>query len=425
VSETSSSKKQQVGAFPAYDLAPRTACGVDASLPVDTTTTIAFITNFCPHYRVETFRKLANKYKVFFYFFSQGTEWYWLKEHGVRNGDFHGEYVGGKGKSKSRMAIELAQKLWRVPCDAYVKCINGRIALPLTFLIARLRGKPFVLWTGIWQTLETPFHRLVMPATRFVYRHSDAIVVYGDHVKSYLVSQGVDPQRIFIAHHAVDNDSYSLPVASRERSEFRARFQIEEDARIVLYLGRLESIKGISFLLKAFASLRESKVILLLVGQGSEAESLAALAKSLGIADRVRFAGYIPPENTTTLYSLSYVLVLPSISTRRGREPWGLVVNEAMNQGLPVIATDAVGAAAGGLVRDRHNGFIVPERNVQKLADALAKLLDSPKLRAQMSQNARESIAGWNNDKMIEGFCRAIEFALNLQPKAWNDATTP
>src|SRR5580658_4034049 len=78
----------------------------------ENTARIAFITNFCPHYRVETFQKLAEKYKVFFYFFSQGTEWYWLKEHGVRNGDFQGEYLGGTRKSNSKTAIDLIRRLW-------------------------------------------------------------------------------------------------------------------------------------------------------------------------------------------------------------------------------------------------------------------------------------------------------------------------
>ena len=66
--------------------------------------------------------------------------------------------------------------------------------------------------------------------------------------------------------------------------------------------------------------------------------------------------------------------MLPSITTALDKEPWGLVVNEAMHAGLPVVATDAVGAAAGGLVRDGENGFVVPERD----ADALAAAVRSP-----------------------------------------------
>jgi glycosyltransferase involved in cell wall biosynthesis len=379
------------------------------SLPDKTAPTIAFITNFCPHYRVQTFEKLARRYKVQFYFFSQGTEWYWLKELGVRKGDFHGEYLGGANKSKSKMAFDLIHNLWRVPCDAYVKCVNGRIALPITYAIARLRGKPFVLWTGIWESLRTPFHLLIFPITRFIYRHSDALVVYGEHVKQYLVTQGVDEHRVFVAPHAVENESYCRRVPASEIAMLREKLKLPDGDRIVLYVGRLENLKGINFLLEGFAALKMPNVTLLLVGQGKESERLADLAKALGITEKVRFVGYIPPEDTVALYSLSYALVLPSISTPRFREPWGLVVNEAMNQGLPVIVTDAVGAAAGGLVRSGHNGLIVPERNAKGLAEALRTILDSAQLRAQMSQAARESIGQWDNDRMVEGFCQAIE----------------
>jgi hypothetical protein len=95
-----------------------------------------------------------------------------------------------------------------------------------------------------------------------------------------------------------------------------------------------------------------------------------------------------------------------------GKEPWGLVVNEAMNQGLPVIATDAVGAAAGGLVQSGVNGFVVPERDSRALAKAMERILTDVNLRADMSQNARRIIAGCDNERMINGFQQAIEYAL-------------
>ncbi len=70
--------------------------------------------------------------------------------------------------------------------------------------------------------------------------------------------------------------------------------------------------------------------------------------------------GPLEPERLRDVYAACDVLVVPSIQTRTFREPWGLVVNEAMNQGLAVIASDSVGAAAGGLVRDGINGLVVP-----------------------------------------------------------------
>ncbi len=73
----------------------------------------------------------------------------------------------------------------------------------------------------------------------------------------------------------------------------------------------------------------------------------------------------VPAQRLREMYADADVLVVPSIRTRTFREPWGLVINEAMNRGLAVIASDAVGAVAGGLVRDGRNGLVVPAGEVQ------------------------------------------------------------
>jgi glycosyltransferase involved in cell wall biosynthesis len=100
-----------------------------------------------------------------------------------------------------------------------------------------------------------------------------------------------------------------------------------------------------------------------------------------------------------------------------GKEPWGLVVNEVMNQGVPVVATAAVGAAAGGLVQSGVNGVVVPERDSAALAQAMERILTDAKLREEMSQNARRIIAEWNNERMVQGFQQAIAYALQRRSR--------
>jgi glycosyltransferase involved in cell wall biosynthesis len=371
---------------------------------------IAFVVNICAHYRVQTFETLACYHDVDYYFFSAGDEWYWQQEHGVRAGNFHYEYLPGFRLGRTRVTPTLPWKLWRGNYDVYIKCITGRFALPITYLIARLRRRPFILWTGIWMRLQTPFHRLAWPLTRYIYHHADAIVVYGEHVKRYLMSEGVPGKRIFVAAHAVDNEAYNRPVSEEEKQALRQQLNIAPGKKIVLYLGRLVEEKGLPYLLEAFALLQRDDAVLVLVGTGPEKARLERLAQELGIAANVLFVGYVPPERTVPYYSISWVYVLPSVTAPYFKEPWGLVVNEAFNQGVPVIATDAVGAAAGGLVQDGVNGFVVPERDRVALAQALQRILDGPNLRERFSQNARQIIAGWNNERMVMGFLQAIDF---------------
>jgi glycosyltransferase involved in cell wall biosynthesis len=371
---------------------------------------VAFVTNICPHYRVKTFETLAHYHDVDYFFFSAGDEWYWQRNHGVRSGNFSHEYLWGFRFGHTRFTPALPFKLWREGYDVYIKCINGRFALPATYLIARLKRKPFILWTGIWSRLQTPAHRLLFPLTRYLYHHADAIVVYGEHVKRYLVAEGVPTERIFIAAHAVENECYNRQVSVEELDALRRRLGIETGQKVVLYLGRLEEVKGLPYLVEAFASLRRDDAVMVLAGDGTTRADLQRLVRERGLEDRVRFPGYIPPEQAVAFYALARVYVLPSTTTPLFKEPWGLVVNEAFNQGLPVIASDAVGAAAGGLVRDGINGFVVPERGSAALARALIRVLDEPGLCERMGANASQAIAGWDNERMVLGFRQAVQY---------------
>ncbi len=373
---------------------------------------VAFVTNFCPHYRVKTFETLARYYKVDYYFFSAGDEWYWQQQHGVRGGNFHYKYLPGFLLGRTRITPTLPYLLWQSNYDVYVKCISGRFALPITYLVARTKRRPFILWTGVWMRLRSPFHRLFFPVTRYIYRHADAVVVYGEHVKRYLVSEGVGSEKIFVAPHAVDNDFYGQSVSEADKMAMFQKLGIDPKQKVVLYLGRLEAEKGLSYLVDAFATVKENSAVLVLAGEGRERAHLERMVSEKGLTRHVIFAGYVPVDQTLPFYAISWVSVLPSVTTSTSKEPWGLVVNEAFNQGVPVIVTDAVGAAAGGLVKDGINGFIVPERNANALAHALRKVLSDPALREQLSKNAVSSITNWDNERMVMGFRQAIQYVV-------------
>ncbi len=372
---------------------------------------VAFVTHYCPHYRVKTFETLASHIDTDFYFYSNGGEWYWQHQHGVQIGNFNYSYLPGFNLAGTRFTPTLIPRLLSTPYDAYIKCINGRFALPATYLAARLKRRPFILWTGVWMRLQTPAHRLMFPLTKYIYTHADAIVVYGEHVKRYLMTEGVSPERIFTTTHAVDNDLYRRPVAPEVQAEVRASLNIRPGQKIVLSLGRLVADKGLNFLVEGFAKLRDHQSVLVFAGTGAEEQHLRDLALRLGVEERVRFAGYVPNHEASRYYSISHVFVLPSITTPLFKEPWGLVVNEAFNQGVPVIATDAVGAAAGGLVRNGENGFVIPERNSEALSAVLQQVLEDDRLHHRLSLNAKAAMSGWDNTNMVLGFRQAVAYA--------------
>ena len=126
----------------------------------------------------------------------------------------------------------------------------------------------------------------------------------------------------------------------------------------------------------------------------------------------------VGPAELRNLYGSSEALVLPSIPTATFREPWGLVVNEAMNRGLPVIATDAVGAAAGGLVRDGRNGLVVPAGDSSALAGALRQLAGDARLRERLGEAGAEDVLAFTHEAWAKGFSEALA-TLGLSRGRW------
>jgi glycosyltransferase involved in cell wall biosynthesis len=265
----------------------------------------------------------------------------------------------------------------------------GRTALPAAYVGARRARVPFVLWSALWAQPRSLAGIAGGPLIARIYRRADAIVTYGPHVSEYVRRHGA--RRVFEAPQAVDNEFWSTPVEGAER---RAPFQ-------AVFVGRMEPEKGAWLLLEAWphAAPDPSQAALVLVGDG------VLRGRS---EEGATFVGPQPPEQVRNFLASSDVLVMPSLPTRSFREPWGLAVNEAMNQGLAVIATDAVGAAAGGLVRDGRNGLIVPARDVRALAGALARLREDPQLRSQLGAAGREDVRENSFEAWVDGFSRAL-----------------
>jgi glycosyltransferase involved in cell wall biosynthesis len=281
---------------------------------------------------------------------------------------------------------------------AVISEAGGRIALPGSYLAARRAGIPFLLWTAHWTHYRTLAHTLSYAPTRWLYRSSDAVVTYGPHVSDYVRARR-RAGNVFEAPQAVEVEVFGRQVSEAERSRARAAAGVSERGLLVLFVGRLEREKGVDVLLEAWerAALGE-EAVLALAGEGS-----------LEPAGRgVRPLGYVPRAELPPLYAAAEVFVLPSVRTATFLEPWGLVVNEAMLQGTPVITSDAVGAAAGGLVRDGHNGLVVPAGDPAALAVALRALADSSELRARLGAAGREDAAGFSPLAWADGVGRAL-----------------
>lgn len=360
---------------------------------------LAVVTNLATHYRAPLFRELAARFETVFFLTGAGRGKYAIPEYEVAP-------LGLEVQTPDpRVRVVPAIRGGNFGC--VLATLTDRVALPLAYLAARSRGLPFVLWVGIWEHPHTPFHRVSRPFARALYRRADALVVYGSHVAEFVAREAGRTAGVFIAPQAVDNDAF------RKRPEegllIAARRDLPDDALMALYIGRLEAGKGLDDLVGAL--LAAPGWHLSLVGSGALADMLRELARESGLESRVHFHGYVAQgELSAHLYGAD-ALVLPSVSTPTSRETWGLVVNEAMNAGLPVVVTDAVGAAAGGLVVDGATGLVVGQRRPAELAAALRTLGDAD-LRRRLGAGGRERVLGFSFASAADGIEAAIRWAV-------------
>jgi glycosyltransferase involved in cell wall biosynthesis len=174
-----------------------------------------------------------------------------------------------------------------------------------------------------------------------------------------------------------------------------------------LFVGRIEHEKGVFTLLEAWrrTALRPPAASLTVVGGGQQAPLSGTPAGGPGIT----FTGPRTPDEVRNFLHAASVVVVPSIATRAFKEPWSLIVNEAMHQQLPLIATDAVGAVAGGLVRHERNGLVVPHADAPALAHALERLAGDAQLRARLGENAGRDVAAFTPDAWAAGMVAALD----------------
>jgi len=364
---------------------------------------IAFITNLCPHYRYKLFSLLASKYSFDFYFFEDPKK---TKE------DIKHLEIYRKGERFNYLSLaEIFRKLLKNRYNVIIKCTNNKWSFLCSFIISKLINARFIVWHTIWYYPQTLQYRLFSSLFLTILKHfSDAIVVYGEHGKRFLMEKSINPDKIFIAWQTVDNEIFGRNVNEEEIRNIKRKFNIPEGKKIILYVGRFKKLKGINYLLEALDKLDKSKFLFIAIGYGDLEDYMTVYCKDKGID--YRLVELVPYHALPPYYKLANFLVLPSITTKTLKECWGMVVNEAFNQGCPVVVTDAVGAGMGGLVCDGVNGFVVSEKNSNKLTEAMAKILFDDGLRQHLSRNALEEIEGWTYERQAQGFLDAVKYAI-------------
>ena len=196
----------------------------------------------------------------------------------------------------------------------------------------------------------------------------------------------------------VDLDRFS----PRPQAQARAELGLAPDQKIVLFVGRIQRLKGLEVLVRAFGRLSDLDARLLVVGgqpgtspESREISRLQHLVARLGIVDRTSFVGAVAHERLPLYYSAADVTVMPS-----SYESFGLVAVESLACGTPVVATRVGGLTS--IVHDGETGLLVPWRDAEMFAERLRQVLEDTSLRERLAGQARASVLGYGWERVAD-----------------------
>lgn len=247
--------------------------------------------------------------------------------------------------------------------------------------------------------------RLRKPVMSALYAQLDGFLAVSRRNREFYRAMGVPDGRIFDYPYTVDNDRFvaASRLSAGERGDLRKKLGLSPDLPVVLFASKFMPRKHPADIIEAGAILRQRGIALqvLFVGTGeqeAELHSRAAAASDL----KVVFAGFRNQSELPPILGASDIFVLPSED-----EPFGLIVNEAMCAGLPIVATHEIGCVPD-LVHHNENGRLFAARDVAGLADALLPLLTDAELRAEYGRRSRAIIDSWSFEQNLAGLRAAL-----------------
>lgn len=310
-------------------------------------------------------------------------------------GDYNYDVMDGITLFGRQINPGIVRKLQRDNPDVLVIGGYAHPTMQLATVTAWTLGIPVVLWCeshGLdWRNRRPDLRTRVKDVLLSVLvRGCGAFLAPGRLQLQYLEAHGADPDDVFIGTHTCDIAAFRDGAADADPEVTRREYGITEDV-VLTYVGRLIEEKGLPELVDAAASVSGSHddVAFVLAGTGPLKEDLRQQIRKHGL-DNMYLPGFVPRNELPALYGASDVFIFPS----RG-DPWGVVVNEAMACGLPVVTTQSVGAGYD-LVVDGVNGAIVPPNDSTALASAIERVLEAGPDR--LGRRSEQIIYEWTHD---------------------------
>lgn len=334
---------------------------------------VLFIHNSIPEYRIEFWKKLSNLVDLTVLVTEKGLE---NKIYGFDNDkkELNIKYWDSSSKKEILDNINKWDLIILPPID---NIKNFLIAIKINIL-CRKYNIPFIYWTEKW-ILENNYRPLLKKfkdlmktyMIKIAASRASMYIASGSKSKEYLHNfVGIPNSKIKIA---IDSSTSNLSVSKVTQFNIHKKYNIPKSSKVVLFLGRLIYRKGCDLLINACLPILASQnMYLLICGDGKQKENLIQLAKK---NPNIIFVGKVEPNIRKNFYAQSDIFVLPSRVYKGTIEAWGLTINEALEYGLPVATTKAVGAAYDLI--NSSNGKVIKKIDAVHLRKGIVELLNN------------------------------------------------
>ncbi len=250
-----------------------------------------------------------------------------------------------------------------------------------TKIVHTIHGLPFHQYQSQW--LNTFYIAIEKSAAK----RTDFFISVADAMTTQAIAAGIGGHEQYVtAYSAIEEDDFLEPISQERKREFRRKYGIDEDAIVLVTIARLFMLKGHEYIIESAKQLskRFDKCIWMFVGDGNLSDHFKQQIRQLGLAERIKFTGLLPPSEIPLAIQSSDILVHCSL-----REGLARTLPQAMLCGRPAVSFDVDGARE---VVNENTGRLIKPKNIEQLIKACAELIEDEGLRKKLGENGRESV---------------------------------
>lgn len=259
--------------------------------------------------------------------------------------------------------------------------LKGKWAENLPAVVHTIHGLAFHPYQSEW------LNRFYIAVEMAAARRTDFFISVADAMTAQANAAGISrPEQFCTAYSAIEEEDFLESIPKEQKEDFRRKYGIAEDAIVLVSIARLFMLKGHEYIIESAKELskRFDKAVWLFVGDGNLSEHFKKQAAELGLAEKIKFTGLLPPSQMPLAIQSSDILVHCSL-----REGLARTLPQAMLCGKPAISFDVDGARE---VVNEATGRLIEPRNIEQLTNACAELIENEKLRIKLGQQGRNSV---------------------------------